>query len=295
MKEIDDEAVVLRTYKSGESDRVVVLWTKEHGKVRVLAKGVRKTTSRLGGTLEALAYVKVNLVKTRGEFYIVRHVAHVERLTTLRSSYSRISAGYAVVEAVDAIPSDGVADEAIFQLLTRVLMTLDDSTFEPALVPASFYFRLLALDGSEVVVEECVNCGRGGPLVAFDASVGGALCDQCRHGTALSGVALALLRRVVGGELASVLRESDPPGAGDLGEDRVDVLAHQVVTVAVGREGAVVAAVCTKRHVHVDAEAGGGVVHAHLNVARARPGARRRPERAAACRSGLQWTLGRGP
>ena len=50
MKELRDDAVVLRTYKSGESDRVVVLWTRDHGKVRVLAKGIRKTTSRLGGT-----------------------------------------------------------------------------------------------------------------------------------------------------------------------------------------------------------------------------------------------------
>ena len=118
MKEIRDDAVVLRTYKSGESDRVVVLWTRHHGKVRVLAKGIRKTTSRLGGNLETLAYVNVDLVKTRGDFYIARHVAHRERLTTLRASYARINAGYAVVEVMDAIPSDDVADEDIFDLLT---------------------------------------------------------------------------------------------------------------------------------------------------------------------------------
>jgi len=59
VKEIRDDAVVLRTYKSGESDRVVVLWTRNYGKVRVLAKGIRKTTSRLGGNLETLAHVNV--------------------------------------------------------------------------------------------------------------------------------------------------------------------------------------------------------------------------------------------
>ncbi|HUY16034.1 MAG TPA: DNA repair protein RecO, partial [Acidimicrobiales bacterium] len=128
MNEIKDDAVVLRTYKSGEADRVVVLWTRHHGKLRVLAKGVRKTTSRMGGTLETLAYVTVDLVKTRGEFYVARHVQHREHLATLRSSYARISAGYAVVEAVDAIPSDGVPDEEIFDLLTRVLLTLDDES-----------------------------------------------------------------------------------------------------------------------------------------------------------------------
>ena len=91
MNELHDDAVVLRTYKSGEADRVVVLWTREHGKVRVLAKGVRKTTSRLGATLETLAYVTVDLVKTRGEFYIARHVAHRERLATLADSRRMMS------------------------------------------------------------------------------------------------------------------------------------------------------------------------------------------------------------
>lgn len=230
MNEVHDDAVVLRTYKSGEADRVVVLWTREHGKVRVLAKGARKTTSRLGATLETLAYVNVDLVKTRGEFYIARHVAHRERLATLRASYSRISAGYAVVEAVDAIPSDGVPDVEIFDLLARVLVTLDDESFEPALVPASFYLRLLALDGSEPVVDACVNCGRLSPLVAFDAEIGGTLCGACRQGAALSAEALALLRRVLGGELASVLREANPRGAGE-----VMALAQGAIEVHFGR------------------------------------------------------------
>lgn len=230
MNELHDDAVVLRTYKSGEADRVVVLWTRGHGKVRVLAKGVRKTTSRLGATLETLAYVNVDLVKTRGEFYIARHVAHRERLATLRTSYPRISAGYAVVEAVDAIPSDGVPDEEIFDLLARVLLTLDDERFDPSLVPASFFLRLLTLDGSEPVVDSCVNCGRTAPLVAFDAEIGGTLCDHCRQGTSISANGLALLRRVLGGELASVLRESNPPGAGE-----VMSLAQVAIEVHFGR------------------------------------------------------------
>ncbi|HEY5266459.1 MAG TPA: DNA repair protein RecO [Acidimicrobiales bacterium] len=230
MREISDEAVVLRTYKSGESDRVVVLWTRQHGKLRVLAKGVRKTSSRMGGTLETLAHVTVDLVKTRGEFYIARHVQHKTRLATLRSSYLRISAGYAVVEAVDAIPSDGVPDEEIFELLTRVLATLDDESFDPALVPSSFFFRLLALDGSEPVVDVCVNCGRAGPLVAFDAQIGGTLCDECRQGVTLSNDALVLIRRMVGGDLASVLREESPRGSGE-----VTAIAQESIEVHFGR------------------------------------------------------------
>ena len=75
MRELRDDAVVLRTYKSGEADRIVVLWTRLHGKVRVIAKGARKTTSRLGATLETLACVNVDLVATRVQRHHVRTAA----------------------------------------------------------------------------------------------------------------------------------------------------------------------------------------------------------------------------
>ncbi len=102
-------------------------------------------------------------------------------------------------------------------------------SYDPSLVPASFFFRLLALDGSAPVVDECVNCGRTNPLVAFDAQIGGTLCDECRQGVAISANALSLLRRMVGGDLASVLRESAPVGGGE-----VAALAQEAIEVHFG-------------------------------------------------------------
>ena len=224
MKELDDEAVVLRTYKSGEAHRVGVLWTRHHGKLRVLAKGVRKTSSRMGGSLEPMGHVKVDLVKGRGDLWITKHVTHLERMTNLRSDYARISAGLAVVEVVDAIPTDEAADEGIFEMLVRVLLTLDDTHYHPELVAASFFFRLLSYDGSEPVVEFCVNCESPGPLVAFNAEVGGTLCANCRTGTTISQDALQLIRRILGADLAGVLREDNPPGSGE-----VMALAHEAI------------------------------------------------------------------
>ncbi len=229
MRELADDGVVLRTYRYREADRIAVLFTRHHGKVRVLARGARKTTSRLGGALEVLGHVGVDLVATRGELYVARHVAHRSTLSTLRADYARIGAGYAVVEALDALP-EGLADEAVYELAVRVLRTLDDRAYRPALVPASFYLRLLALDGSAPMVEACVECGREAPLVAFDAVGGGVRCDRCRKGRALSGEGLALLRRVLGGELAQVLRELDPPGAAE-----VSALAHEAAEAHLGR------------------------------------------------------------
>ena len=229
-REVQDEAVVLRTYKSGESDRVVVLWTRHHGKLRVLAKGVRKISSRMGGSLEPMGHVKVDLVRGRGDLYITKHVAHLERMTNLRGDYERISAGLAVVEVVDAIPTDEAADEGIFEMLVRALLTLDNTEFHPQLVASSFFFKLLAYDGSEPVVHACVNCESPGPLVAFNAEVGGTLCTNCRSGAALSPAALDLIRRILGGDLANVLREPSPAGSGEVTD-----LAHEAIEVHFGR------------------------------------------------------------
>jgi DNA repair protein RecO (recombination protein O) len=229
VRELVDDALVLRTFRSGEADRIAVLFTRHRGKVRVLAKGARKSTSRLGGALEVLGHVGVDLVATRGDLFIARHVAHKTNPTTLRGDYERIGAGYAVVEALDALP-DGLADPAVFDLAVRVLATLDDPGYLPELVPASFYLRLLALDGSAPVLDACVECGREFPLVAFDAETGGVRCASCRRGRALSPEALALVRRIAGGDLATVLREVDPPGAGE-----VAALAHEAAEAHLGR------------------------------------------------------------
>ncbi len=230
MNEIRDEAVVLRSYRSGEADRVVVFWSKDHGKIRAIAKGVRKPTSKIGGGLTPLAHVEVYLVKGRGDLHIVRQASHVQRLETLHADYDRITAGMAIVEVVDAIPLDDVADSGIFALLSRALHTLDTPDFHPTLVPPSFFFKLLAYDGSEPQIDECVSCGSPGPLVSFDAEVGGALCPSCRRGRSLSADALHLLRRILGGDLAAVLREDNPPGGTE-----VALLASEAVERHLGR------------------------------------------------------------
>lgn len=239
MRELAEDAVVLRATRSGEADRVVVLWTRGSGKVRALAKGSRKPTSRLGGAVEAPGLVRVDLVSTRSDLYVLRHVEHLSRLATLRASLERINAAYAVVEAADAIPSDHVADEGIYELLVRVMATLDDQRYRPGLVPAAFALRLLALDGSAPVLDECVACGRAGPLVAFDAGVGGALCASDRSGRSVSSDALALLRRLAGAGLGAALADDDPPGAQEVASLAAEALeAHLGVRLRAGRSAA---------------------------------------------------------
>lgn len=229
MRELADDAVVLRTFRSGEADRVAVLWTRSHAKVRVVARGARRATSRLGAALEPLAQVRVDLVATRGEFFVARHLEHLAHRGTLRGDYDRLAAGFAVVEALDAIPAEGQADESLYELTVRVLDALDEPHYFPGLVPAAFYLRLLALDGSAPVLEGCVLCGRA-EVVAFDAALGGVLCAEHRSGRALSAEGLALLRSLAGGGLGGALREGEPVGAAE-----VRVLAHEAIEAHFGR------------------------------------------------------------
>ena len=230
MRDLRDDAVVLRTYRSGEADRIVVLWTREHGKVRAIAKGVRKPTTRIGGGLEPLAEVTVFLGSGRGALSIVRQIQQRHRREVLHASYDRLTAAMAVIEAVDAIPLDDVADPEIFELLTRTLEALDQPQFDPTLVPAAFFVRLLRHDGSEPVVAECVNCASPGPLVSFDAAVGGTLCANCRSGRPISIEAVHLLQRIIGGDLATVLRDGPTPGSTE-----VAALSHDAIEAHLGK------------------------------------------------------------
>ena len=226
MSTLRDEAIVLRTYKSGEADRVVVLLTKEHGQLKALAGGVRKGTSKLGSGLEPLAHIDVLLADARGDFHIVRQVEHVELFTRLRSDLDRLTAGCALTEVIEAVPLDGVPDREIFVMLSRALASLDNDSFHPFLVPAAFYLKLLVLDGSAPQLDECVNCAAVEGLVSFDAEVGGALCYDCHRGRPLSNDALQLMRRLLGGDLAGVLSEVSPPGALEVHALAIEALEH---------------------------------------------------------------------
>ena len=204
-----DDAIVLRTYKLGESDRIVVLLTEAHGKVRAVAKGVRKTRSRLGSRLEPLSQVGVQLYKGR-ELDIVSQVETKSSAAGLRADLDKMTQGMAMLEAVDQMTVDREPVPHIHAMLTGALASLDrDSS---PLIVAAFFLKLLASEGLAPHLDDCVSCGRSEEIVAFDPIVGGVQCRSCRTGVSLSPSALDLMRRVLGGRLASALAETESPG-----------------------------------------------------------------------------------
>jgi DNA repair protein RecO (recombination protein O) len=210
-----DRGVVLRTYKLGEADRIVVFITSGHGKVRAVAKGVRRTKSRFGGRLEPLSHVELLLYEGR-ELDIVTQAEMVEPWRLLHEDLSRLAQGIALAEATEQVAQEREPSGPLYRMLVGALRTLAERS--SPLVVAAFYWKLLSLDGAGPVLTSCASCGSSPPearLVAFDIAEGGALCRACRRGQPLSPAALELLGWILGGQLARAL---DMPASATTGE-----------------------------------------------------------------------------
>jgi DNA repair protein RecO (recombination protein O) len=206
-----DEGVVLRTIKLGEADRIVTIFTQGHGKIRAVAKGVRKTTSRFGARLEPASHVALQIYKGR-DLDIVTQVETIESNRAVREGYGMFTHAVPMLEVVDNVTPDRDPNAALYRMLTGALRTLGER--RSALVTTAFFWKLLSLEGFQPMLDGCARCGIDGDagLRAFDLADGGMLCDSCSmlSGRAVSPEALDLLRRLLGGSLNSALAE--PPG-----------------------------------------------------------------------------------
>lgn len=208
-----DRGVVLRTYRLGEADRIIVIFTEGHGKVRAVAKGVRKTKSRFGARLEPTSHVALLLYEGR-ELDIVTQADSIDHHPGVRSDLIRLAKATAVLEAVDHVSQDREPDPNLYRMLVGALRALERS--DSALLVPAFYWKVLAAEGVAPMVETCARCGATTDLVAFDLVEGGVLCRSCRSGTPISAAALALLRRVLLGELNAALAEPAGPATREL-------------------------------------------------------------------------------
>jgi DNA repair protein RecO (recombination protein O) len=206
-----DNGVVLRTYRLGEADRIVVMLTAGRGKVRAVAKGVRRTKSRFGSRLEPASNVSLLIYEGR-ELDIVSQAETLEPFRAVREDLDRMTDAMALLEAVDQVAQEREAAPQLYQMLVGALRRL---TQEPSpLLVAGFYWKLLSLEGAQPLLDECAMCSTpssSGELVAFDLGQGGALCRSCRRGRPISAAALAVVRRILGGDLAGALREPHSP------------------------------------------------------------------------------------
>lgn len=200
-----DRGIVLRTYKLGEADRIVVVLTEEHGKVRAVAKGARKTRSRLGARLEPVSHAALLLYQGRGELETVSQAELIDGFASIRGDLDRLTRAAAILEASDLAAHEHEPDPRRYHMLLGALRSLAAHP-APLLVPA-YFWKLLAHEGVRPELDVCVSCGAAEPLVAFDAGQGGVTCRACRSGVGVTAEGLAMVRRILGGGLVAALDE----------------------------------------------------------------------------------------
>jgi len=221
-----DEGIVLRTYKLGEADRIIVFVTRGRGKVRAVAKGVRKTKSKFGSRLEPMSHVALQLFEGRGELDIVTQAESIDHFRLIRDDLDRIAHAASMLEAVDQMAQEGEVSPRLFQMLLGGLRALAEHN-GPLVVPA-FFWKLLALEGYRPILDTCAECGSEGPLVAFDLDAGGLLCADDRRGTPVSPEVVDLLRRILGGQLGAALNEPASPATIDVEHLATRAMEHHL-------------------------------------------------------------------
>ncbi|MDR1449629.1 MAG: DNA repair protein RecO [Propionibacteriaceae bacterium] len=206
MATYNDEGVVLRTFKLGESDRVITLLTRQHGLVRAVAKGVRRTSSRFGARLEPFSQVDVQIVERRSLGIITQAVSRQLLGQPLLGDYPRYTAAAAMAETASRlVPEEGTPAVQQYRLLTGALRALSAGTADgqrPApMILDSYLLRALATAGYAPVLDGCAACGRPGPQPFFSPQAGGLVCAGCRPpgAAAIGPASLAYLGALLAG------------------------------------------------------------------------------------------------
>ncbi len=204
-----DQGIVLRGYPFGESHRVVVMLSPNHGKLRTVAKGVRKTKSRFGGRLEPMTHVEVVLYEGRN-LDTVTQVSVINAFPELRNHLDRVLAAGTMIEIVDAVAQEDEPSQRMFLLLQRSLTLLDEASPHPDLVTA-FLLKAADIIGVAPSFSVCAGCGRTDDLTRFSFSEGGSVCDTCRSpgSYALRAGIVEYLAGVASADL-TMLPDADP-------------------------------------------------------------------------------------
>jgi DNA repair protein RecO (recombination protein O) len=176
-----DEAVVLRTHKLGEADRIITLLTRRHGRVRAVAKGVRRTTSRWGSRLEPFTHVDLQLAEGRSLDVITQAEILDPFHSRLGLDYERYTAGTVMLETAERLVTEEKQPTVQqFLLLVGGLRAMAAGEYGSGQVLDSYLLRSLAVAGYAPSFDHCVGCGDEGPHRFFNPSAGGVMCSVCK-------------------------------------------------------------------------------------------------------------------
>ena len=218
MATYDTDAIVLRSIRYSEADVVLALSTRTRGRVSAIAKGARRTNSRLGGRLQPGMRVQVSIHEGRGDLGTIRGASVIDAHAGLWVAGHRLQSAGCVLETVMKVMPEEEPSEEAWHLLVRTLDLLarapapeGPARLDPIVLGCQA--KLLVVSGLLPVLAMCARCGAAPPLPAFSPAAGGAVCPACGAGSEpVEPTALAALAALVGRPLAEA-REAMPRGA----------------------------------------------------------------------------------
>ncbi len=207
------DALVMGSIRLREADRIVTLYTKERGRLSAVAKGVRRTRSRIGGRLEPFSLVHVMLYSGSGSLYTVTGVETIRSFQGMRESLLRMEEGGRLFESLRRLFPEEEESPSSFNLLVRGVGRLSTAEDRPtaAKVVLSTRLKLLMALGYLPELDSCVQCGSDQLLCGFRPSMGGMVCPDCFAGEhydcfSISARGLAALRGLLDSPLSDVDR-----------------------------------------------------------------------------------------
>jgi DNA repair protein RecO (recombination protein O) len=216
---VKTEAIVLRSLRYGEADRILHLYTPRRGRVSAIAKGVRKARSRFGGRLEPFSHVALLLHEGRGDLYTVTGADTISPHARLRADADALDAAARACDAVLRLFDTPEGNPPLFHLLANELALLDGWAADPRTYDApralhanqlAFRLKLLLVAGFAPALGSCASCGSPDHLVAYSGAHGGVVCSACEAGAfALSHEAHEFMTVAIGSPLAEAPQASD--------------------------------------------------------------------------------------
>jgi len=203
-----DQAIVLRTQKLGEADRIITLFTREHGRIKAVAKGVRRTKSRWGARLEPASHVDLQLYSGRSLDTVTQAVSIENFGDVLSLDYQRWTVASAILEAAERFTSQE-QEPALQQYLLVVgsLKALAHETYDASLILDAYLLRSLAVAGYAPSLMNCSRCDAPGPHKYFSLVGGGSVCNTCKPSAAPTPhpETLELMQQLLSGDWASAM------------------------------------------------------------------------------------------
>ncbi|MGO9753032.1 MAG: DNA repair protein RecO [Solirubrobacteraceae bacterium] len=209
---LNTDAIVLRSIRYGEADRILHLYTFDHGRMSAIAKGARRTRSRFGARLEPFFQVRLSLHEGRGDLYTVTGADTINARPGLRQSAAALDAAARACDAVARLFDTGDPHPEVFTLLANELTLLAGTGLGHSGPANALAFRLKLLLAAGIVphLGSCVSCGEREHLSGFSASAGGVVCRSCEAASfTLDEDAYQFLIGALGRPLADVPQVSE--------------------------------------------------------------------------------------